>query len=771
MKNLLPNILLFFSSIYSLSCFADGFIDEVLSLNNETKGCVSSTHTSFRNKEDLANCTNVDLDQLSKLNSIKDSLTQLSRYTYLSDQADDYLKKLSQKYKEIYPLHQNLSFNGPSTSFIETEKRDILENLELLHTIEQHIHDEKKLLQELKCHDPKMGDWKERYKICTDLKEKNNSLTLNAIKANIYSRYPFLFHPQINAILNMRDFPKDSLSLLKPLKMAVNDHVKTISNEISTLKGLKNNSALLSKFSSPKPGPNSQLTNEQWELLERIISNGRVSKTKGFERYIYVDCLFHEDFINHEKLIGVDLFKKNMAISALSLGMGAVAARYGSFVKILGTVTPTAIGVAFIDLPEIKKLKLKCEALEKNIAINITNAQEWQSKNQEIQSCETNLRLGVLIAAMGPATDVVAIAGPVLKKLNLTINTNDFSKRISNLKTHKTQTNSIPAVQIKTPPPPIKSKMITYDQYSRLFQDQLDSPQKLAARYSISIEQAKQIVERRKMEGERIFKKITSSKYLDEDLTQLGYTKYDSLQHYQKSKSQTQESLTTTDLMQTTKYYFNNIKNGPEIYEAMYKAMHDRSSMIQWHNDMYDDLMHRLLESKNSDWLKSFEKSNQFPRELVEEAMLERASMFGWPKSFMDLDGGVLSGKDFGKKVASGHYLRERDLDQAATKAASSGKIGDELLTKKILSGELKHGELTHAAHMDYMLYMAQKGKLGPLKPEELRGFIKKIGEGLQLNLPGLQNAWTTLFDGTAQGKTLATPNNFYDVFGTTLNL
>ncbi len=654
------------------------------------------------------------------------------------------------------------------------------ENLELLHTIEQHMKDESKLLQELKCHDPKMGNWKERYKICTDLKEKNNSATLNAVKANIYFQYPFLYHPQILEILKNKDFPKHEQILQTKIKIAVSDHVKTVASEISRLKSLNSNSPLSIKLSRPKPGPESELTNEEWELLKRIITNGTVSKEKGFERYGHVDCLFHEDVINHEKLMGVSVFKKNMAITALSLGMGAVASRYGNIAKILSTVTPTAIGIALIDAPDIKHLKSKCESLKTNMAINLSSTKEWQTKHQEMLTCETNLRTSLLIAAMGPASDVVTLASPVLKKVNITIIPSDFNKRLSNLKAQKQVLNSNPHVEnlVKHPltPTPLKRtespKMISYNQYSRLFQDQLDSIQKMATRYSISIEQAKMIIERRKVEGERIFKQISSEKYLDEDLTQNGFGKYDSIDDYKKlSRTQNQELLTTKDLMLNTKYYFNNIKNGPEIYEAMYKAMLDRSSMIQWHNDLYDDLMHRLLESKNSEWFKYFEKTNQFPRQLVEEAFLERASIYGWPKSFMDLDGGVLSGKEFGKKVSSGHYLREKDLDQSASEAASSGKIRDDLLTKKILSGELKHGELTHAAHMDYMLYMAQKRKLGPLKPEELRAMIIKIGEGLQFNLPGLQNAWTTLFDGTAKGKTLATPNNFYDIFGSTLNL
>jgi hypothetical protein len=72
---------------------------------------------------------------------------------------------------------------------------------------------------------------------------------------------------------------------------------------------------------------------------------------------------------------------------------------------------------------------------------------------------------------------------------------------------------------------------------------------------------------------------------------------------------------------------------------------------------------------------------------------------------------------------------------------------------------------------MDYMLYLAKKGKLGPLKPEELRGFIQKLGEAMQFNQPGIQNAWSLLFDGTAQGKTLATPNNFYEIFSQSMEL
>jgi len=122
-KNFLSIIFVSISSIYSINSFADGFIDEILFLNEETKGCVSNTHTSFRNLDQLSNCTNVDVRQFSKLNSIDNDLTQLSRYAYLSEQIGSYSKKLSQKYKDIYPLHQNLSFNGPSGVAIENEKK------------------------------------------------------------------------------------------------------------------------------------------------------------------------------------------------------------------------------------------------------------------------------------------------------------------------------------------------------------------------------------------------------------------------------------------------------------------------------------------------------------------------------------------------------------------------------------------------------------------------------------------------------------------------
>jgi hypothetical protein len=410
----------------------------------------------------------------------------------------------------------------------------------------------------------------------------------------------------------------------------------------------------------------------------------------------------------------------------------------------------------------------RCESLKKELNLSALSENENKEKNLEIKNCETSLRMLFALSLMAPVADVITLSTPTLRSLNISSPADKVSTRITHLKEQEKLIPSIkPNTQKSTP-----IVISNLSEYSTRIKESLRSATHLASAYNIKLSDAEKILLLRKESGDQTFKKLLSSEYELEDLTQRGYEQFKSIDDF-KSKNPfgSNDHLTTTGQMNRVKTYFTKIKNGPEIYEAMFKAMSSRSSMIEWYNEFYDDLLHRLLSSKNQDLIESFMRTKKIPRSIVEEAMLERAAVYGWPKTFTDLSGGVLSGKEFGKKIALGNYLKEQDLDQVAAKAAQDGIIADQKVTSKILSGELKHGELTHAAHMDYMLYLAEKGKLGPIKPHEVRGFIKRMGEALQFNEPGLQEAWSTLFDGTAQGKTLATPNNFHEIFSQYIDL
>ncbi len=744
----------------------EGFIQEIFDLHRETKGCVGSTHTSFRSFEDLLDCNPNHADELKQLSVIDKDLTTLSKQTYLIEQLDKYKNHLSKEYKKILPLNQVLNFNQKGNDLLEKTIEDIKLNINLLQSIDNQISDENKLLADLKCQDPRVGNWKERNEICQKIKMNKSEIALKEIKSNILTQYPYLSHQEIKKLIQKKDkLSHEELNL--SLKKAIQNHSQEIADEIKLITELRNNPQKIKSFATPVPGPESHLSSDEWAFLQRII-NGGGSINKGFEKFIYSECLFNQDFINHEKLVGVDLFEKNIALTILSLGSGAALARYGTIGKVIGTVGPTLAGLGLVDLNEIKHQKARCESLKKELNLRSLSENEQKEKNLEIKNCETSLRISFALSLMAPAADVISLSTPALRSLKISSPTDKVSSRITHL---KEQEQIISHTRPTTNKPP-KALMTSLSEFSIKVNEGLSSASRLANAYQISLSDAEKILLLRKESSDQTFKKLLSSEYETEDLTQRGYEQFKSLEDF-KSKNQfgSNDQLTTTGQMNRVKTYFTKIKNGPEIYEAMFKAMSSRASMIEWYNDFYDDLLYRLLSSKNPDLIESFKKTKKIPRSIVEEAMLERAALYGWPKTFTELSGGVLSGREFGKKIAMGNYLREQDLDQVATKAAQDGIITDQKVSSKILSGELKHGELTHAAHMDYMLYLAEKGKLGPIKPQEVRGFIKRMGEALQYNEPGLQEAWSTLFDGTAQGKTLATPNNFHEIFSQYIDL
>ena len=88
-----------------------------------------------------------------------------------------------------------------------------------------------------------------------------------------------------------------------------------------------------------------------------------------------------------------------------------------------------------------------------------------------------------------------------------------------------------------------------------------------------------------------------------------------------------------------------------------------------------------------------------------------------------------------------------------------------------VLAGELTHGDLTHAAQMDYLLFYPLREKLGDIKPKEVKEIITSYGKGIVHGTKGYKDAWNALFDQTGNGTTLRTPNVFYSVFGRDLNL
>lgn len=755
--------------LFSLSASVDGFLSELKELNKPTKGCVSSTHTAFSSIQDFQDC--YEGEEISEFVKLGIGIQDISRYGYLKKRALDYKKKLGRSYKNVFQLNQFLQKRITENNEINQKMDEIYQNFILLFEIHHQQTDEENLVKNLKCYDPRAGDWKTRFEICQKIKKNNSSALLESLKASIYADHPYLYHQMIKDLISLSPTPPSLSHFKEKFKLPMSDFTKNVAKEIAQTNDLVSNQDLLRKMSSPTPGPGSEVSSEDWAFLSRIMNDSEFKYKKGNEKFSYVDCLFHEDLINHEKLVGFDLFKKNVALSLLSVGMGAAAARFGTMAKVLSTLTPTAVGISVLDYPDIKAQKQKCDGLEKSMSLVEIDSKDWEKKEFEWKNCQTNLKIAFLSSALGPISDAVTLSGPALRSLQVPYNSQRWTERIARLGSPKEKTPSI-KIGASIPAPKAPSKMAQLESYSDELRASLESQEGLIRKYQLSEDSAKIIIELRRQADKKVFQNITSSKYLDEDLTQRGYEQYSSIEDYRRnSPIGGGDPLSTTELMRQTKFYFRNIRNGEEVFEAMFKAMRDRGGMIEWHSAFYDDLLHRLLTSQNKSWKENFQKTGRFPREIVESAMLERASLYGWPSQFTDLDGGVLSSVDFGKKVASGKYLRERDLDEVSVEVAKKGVISDKGVEEKILKGELRHGELTHAAHMDYMLYLAKKGKLGPLKPEELRGFIQKLGEAMQFNQPGIQNAWSLLFDGTAQGKTLATPNNFYEIFSQSMEL
>ena len=264
---------------------------------------------------------------------------------------------------------------------------------------------------------------------------------------------------------------------------------------------------------------------------------------------------------------------------------------------------------------------------------------------------------------------------------------------------------------------------------------------------------------------------------LRNDLTSQGLQSYRDIGDYQArmfSSNSTSNAPMTIKELETSVVRGMGGPNMPmaKNFKAISDAMNDFEAMIEWQQHIYDASIDYLLSSHNKDWINAYFEKGVIPREVTERVLLERASAYGWPDSFTDLSGGQLRSDYFGEAIAKGKYLRETDLDETVLELAQNDKFPSSLkdIAKGVVNGEIKHGALTHAAQMDYLLYMASKNLLGPVKPEELRITISKFGEYLKLNTRA-KMAWGSLFDQSVQGKTPRSPHLFRSTFGRELNL
>lgn len=264
---------------------------------------------------------------------------------------------------------------------------------------------------------------------------------------------------------------------------------------------------------------------------------------------------------------------------------------------------------------------------------------------------------------------------------------------------------------------------------------------------------------------------------LRNDLTSQGLKSYRNIGDYQAKRfasSSTTSTPMTVKELETIVLRGMGGRNMPmaKNYQAISAAMNDFEAMIEWQQHLYDASIEYVLSSQNIDWINAYLETGVIPREVTERVLLERASVYGWPDSFTELSGGQLSNANFGEAIAKGRYLKETDLDEKVLELAQNDKFPSRLedVAKGVVDGKIKHGALTHAAQMDYLLYMASKNLLGPIRPEELRIIISKFGEYLKLNNRA-KMAWGSLFDQNVQGKTPRSPNQFRYTFGRELNL
>ncbi len=789
------------------SDWAAGVGEELGSLGSEVRGCTGSTTTAFQSREELRECDGVNYVRPSVDSNTSLSLEQLSKYAWIENKFEKFLAQLSESYRHTYELYQ-FAENGISKNENTQDKfEDAIDHFHNLYHGRLANLNFEAAIKELKCDDPRAGNWNERQEICQKLKSENKAELIEYNRLASYAKYPFLNDPILQSAIDRGvQLPKNIIR--EKIKKAIKNQFNRIREKQREVLDILSSPHEIARYASATPGPSSSLGGEEWATLSFLVYGIENDLSESNPKFIHAKCLYEENLLNHQKLMGWSSLKKNVLLTAVSLGAGGAAMRFargaslGSRAVALSGATAalgvSALGIALVDYPEIKEISERCHVHLEILQTIEASSGEYLDREKKLIECEKEFSTALVFSAISPVADIIStasVAGRLYFSGELVQQASSNQARVALKRQQATQVPTTREPQVTTtresqvpttraparatPPTPAQLKDQFFSRSNRVL-DVARSPEDFAEQYKVSIEQAREILAQRRQSIFNVDQTINhrnspGQQTLTRDsLTAAGRKKYDSIEAYNREVDfppMDAPAMTVRELVSRVTYDLGgNSSFAGRRFQALSSAMDNFFEMKKWHQDLFDSSLDFLLRSENDEWIEYFNRTGKIPKEVTETVLLERAQLYGWGGQFTDLEGGILPQREFGQHIASGNYIRERDLDSVVRDAADNGRLRPEQ-AERVKSGEIIHGDLTHAAHMDYLLYLSSQGRMGDIKPEQVKEIITSYGQGLVRRTPGAVSAWGALFDMDASGSTMRTPNVFYSIFGRELNL